>query len=436
MSEIRLKNTGFVEALKIMASSPDVKNAILNSYDVNPWWPNDISDWRMRMIIAGLSTRVSFRMMQTYIKVINRIKALEYGDFINASDQQILEIIKPLGLSNNRIIYIRSMIKYLESKDLDLNKWTDLDLIEDISKNVNGAGYKVAACCVLYARGYHCGIIPVDSGIKDVLAPCLGLYSSKNAYGHEIVRHQLEKIVNSNNLQEIIDSNGYEIDIHSKTHPYTWFAHLIMINYKRYFCNTHKPSDCLLKNSSKTSGKIGTMCSKEEKKFGGYNFIFLEGCNGAGKTTIANRLKLFGFKSTHFVYDENTESVYDKYHNLITNFFDQRIVFDRSFISEYIYGNAYRKKSRVSELEINKLIDLIKENNGCVIYLDMETNELISRIKNDRVQKKNREIEKVTATNSAYKKFYENKLKKLGVIKITAGKRTVTEICDEIIYNI
>ena len=60
-----------IKAIEIMASQPEVKDAVIKSHDNNPWWPKDVDDWRMKMLIAGLSTRVSFRMLGSYIKTIN-----------------------------------------------------------------------------------------------------------------------------------------------------------------------------------------------------------------------------------------------------------------------------------------------------------------------------------------------------------------------------
>ena len=70
------------QIIEIMASQDAVKKAVVNSHDNNPWWPNDVDDWRMKMIIAGLSTRVSFRMLKTYVNTINNFLLLYKINFI------------------------------------------------------------------------------------------------------------------------------------------------------------------------------------------------------------------------------------------------------------------------------------------------------------------------------------------------------------------
>ena len=38
-------------------------------------------------------------------------------------------------------------------------------------------------------------VMPVDSGMRDILLPCLGFESNKTAYGHEIMRKELTNAV-------------------------------------------------------------------------------------------------------------------------------------------------------------------------------------------------------------------------------------------------
>ena len=117
-----------------------------------------------------------------------------------------------------------------------------------IEQNVNGASYKVAQCSVLYARGYYSGIMPVDSGMKDIELPCLGFEEYKNATGHDILRKELENLVKDNDIEKIIKDNGYEkLNIPDYKNA-TWFCHLVLIYFKRYFCNKHEFKNCPLKN--------------------------------------------------------------------------------------------------------------------------------------------------------------------------------------------
>jgi len=238
-----------IRAIEIMASQPEVKEAVIKSHDNNPWWPKDVNDWRMKMLVAGLSTRVSFRMLGSYIKTINNFLTHSYEEIKKASDDELKIMLKPLGLPDTRIKFIRSMSKYIDNKltSIDIKNISSSKIISDIAKNVDGASYKVGQCCVLYAKGYYCGIMPVDSGMKDMLAPCLGYKTGKTAVAHELVRDQLEKFTKDYNWLEIATKLGYDTHITlPQDKPLTWWVHLVMINYKRHFCNNRKPDECPL----------------------------------------------------------------------------------------------------------------------------------------------------------------------------------------------
>ena len=238
-----------IRAIEIMAQQPEVRNAVIRSHDNNPWWPKDVEDWRMKMLIAGLSTRVSFRMLGSYIKAIDNFLKYTYEEIVQTPDEDLQKALKPLGLTKTRIRFIRSMCSYIDNKlkNKNIEKIQDAEMIADIAKNVSGASYKVGQCCVLYAKGYYCGIMPVDSGIKDMLAPCLGYKTGKTSIAHELVRKQLENFTKSHNWMKMAIKLEYDKNIKlPDDKPLTWWIHLIMINYKRHFCNNHKPNECPL----------------------------------------------------------------------------------------------------------------------------------------------------------------------------------------------
>lgn len=244
-----MKKEDVTKVVKTMASQKDVMDAVVKSHDENPWWPMAIKDWRMRMIVAGLSTRVSFRMLHIYKDVIAKFGTLTYAQVKSASDEELIQILNPLGLVNGRIKFLRSMVNYLDQYKTDDSFFqkNDQDIINDIDKYVDGASFKVGQCCALYARGYYCGIMPVDSGMKDMLAPCLGLKTGKKASDHEVVRLQMEQIAKEHDWSLIAKELGYDKKIKLPDDvPLTWWLHLVLINFKRYFCNNRKPELCPL----------------------------------------------------------------------------------------------------------------------------------------------------------------------------------------------
>lgn len=234
------------EILSICSAMPDVKEDLFKNHDNNMWWPLEVDDYRKRLLIAGLSTRISYNMINSYRKVINDLNNYSYEEIKNMSEQKLTNIIKGLGLSNTRYKYLSSMIKFIENYENEIQEKSDDDLIKLIADNVNGASYKVAQCCVLYMRGYYCGIMPVDSGMKDVELPCMGFNEYKNAIGHDILRKQLQELVEDNDMTDIIEKNGYsKLNIPDYQNA-TWWAHLVLIYFKRHYCNKHKPEECPL----------------------------------------------------------------------------------------------------------------------------------------------------------------------------------------------
>ncbi|MFF8287533.1 hypothetical protein ACF06W_33125 [Streptomyces albus] len=225
------------------AALPDVRAEVEANHDENTWWPTTISDPRVRMLAAGWSTRVSYRMVTTYAGVIRAADALGFDALVTATKAELAELVRPLGLMQTRIDYLRSLAELLEvwSKEgIDpLSPSADGDeLIEDFAQRVRGASYKVAQCALLTARGYHCGIIPVDSGMVSKLAPALGIDLPSGAVAHERMRHVLEAAVHAraDDFRALVTGHGHQVTIPEGAAP-TWWVHLVAIYFKRLYLN-------------------------------------------------------------------------------------------------------------------------------------------------------------------------------------------------------
>ena len=194
----------FKKIIDICSNQEEVRNAVKKNHNNNLWWPLEVEDYRKRLLIAGLSTRISYNMIDSYRKVINDLNSYSYDEIKNMTEDEIINIIKGLGLSNSRYKYLSSMVDFIEKYENEIKTLSNDELIKLIADNVSGASYKVAQCCVLYIRGYYSGVMPVDSGMKDVELPCLGFEQHKNALGHDILRKELETIVKDNNMGEFL----------------------------------------------------------------------------------------------------------------------------------------------------------------------------------------------------------------------------------------
>ena len=55
----------FYQHIETCMKQNDVREAVLENHDNNRWWPDDVRDRRKRLIIGGLSSRISYNMIHT-----------------------------------------------------------------------------------------------------------------------------------------------------------------------------------------------------------------------------------------------------------------------------------------------------------------------------------------------------------------------------------
>ncbi|MFD4337822.1 hypothetical protein ACFWPP_11610 [Streptomyces anulatus] len=232
------------------AGLPDVRAEVETNHDENRWWPTTISDPRVRMLAAGWSTRVSYRMVDTYAGVIRSAEARGFDDLVASTDAELASLVRSIGLPQARIDFMRSLAELLqgwEKEGVDpMAQSADLDaLVLDFATRVRGASFKVAQCALLTARGYHCGIIPVDSGMVAKLAPALGIDLPSGAVAHERMRYVLEAVVHARSAEfrSLVTANEHQVTIPDGVEP-TWWVHLVLIYFKRLYLNGPSPQLC------------------------------------------------------------------------------------------------------------------------------------------------------------------------------------------------
>jgi endonuclease III len=230
------------------AALPDVKEAVEANHDDNRWWPIHVQDWRMRMAVAGWSTRVSYDMIGTYAGVVTQANTLGWRKLTTLTDEPLTRLVRPIGLAAARVRYLRSLASFINHSaisDITLATTPPDDLIASLAAGVGGAGYKTAQCAVLYARGYHCGVIPVDAGMVTKLAPLLGINLTPGPVAHEQMRRLLQHGVTAraDAYRDLASHLRYEITIPAGAAP-TWFAHLVLIYFKRLYLNRPRPELC------------------------------------------------------------------------------------------------------------------------------------------------------------------------------------------------
>lgn len=107
--------------------------------------------------------------------------------------------------------------------------------------------------------------------------------------------------------------------------------------------------------------------------------VVLEGCDGAGKTTIAQHLEHhFGYTIVHSPPTPADVDLVTRYTSLVTA--PGRIVLDRSFVSELVYGPILRGRSRISLEQAQHLARRVRERNGTLVHLTAPPTVLHNRL--------------------------------------------------------
>ncbi|WP_228553758.1 hypothetical protein [Catenulispora pinisilvae] len=231
-----------------IAALPQVKEAVEANHDTNRWWPLTVTDPRMRMLAAGWSTRIGNSMVSTYAAVLAEADALGFDKLTALDDEELAEIVHPLGLRDSRIAYLRSLEKFVDrlaDEGTAVEQVSADELISRIAAEVDQASFKVGQCAALYVGGYHCDVIPVDSGMVDKLAPFLGITLPSGSAAHESMRHLLQQAVTAriSDYRQLIADLEYEVTIASGVVP-TWWTHLVLIYFKRSHLNRPRPDLC------------------------------------------------------------------------------------------------------------------------------------------------------------------------------------------------
>lgn len=118
-------------------------------------------------------------------------------------------------------------------------------------------------------------------------------------------------------------------------------------------------------------------------------FIFVEGPDGAGKTTFIESLKhkigndAFGepnYSVVHFGVPEDPTTQVGMYIRAMNMSFKPVVIFDRCWYSDMIYGPVLRGKSGISELDCMLLEEFVRNNRGgLVIYMTADIDTLWNR---------------------------------------------------------
>lgn len=160
--------------------------------------------------------------------------------------------------------------------------------------------------------------------------------------------------------------------------------------------------------------------------------IIIEGIDGVGKTTLVEYLcKEKDFIKFHFDYDVNNMNLKEKYLKILDLDNLDKLVLDRSFISEMVYGPVVRDKCKLTIEEYIYLLNEYKKIGAQIIYLVAPKQVLLDRRKID-----DRDYSMIDIYYEELNKYYENMMEisreYINVDRIDTYLNVETEVQDKV----
>jgi broad-specificity NMP kinase len=107
--------------------------------------------------------------------------------------------------------------------------------------------------------------------------------------------------------------------------------------------------------------------------------IVLEGCDGVGKSTLAQRLASdHGFTVVHSGRTPDGVDLAERYRQILSQ--PGRLALDRSFVSELVYGPLRHGGSRLTDADTYDLTALVARRDGVLVYLTAPASVVRARL--------------------------------------------------------
>lgn len=112
----------------------------------------------------------------------------------------------------------------------------------------------------------------------------------------------------------------------------------------------------------------------------GFEVVVLEGCDGTGKTTLADVLAAgHGHTVVHSGRTPDGEDLVRRYRQILAT--PGKIVLDRCFISELVYGPLYHGRSRITLSAAIGLARIVAARGGVMVHLTGNSRVLADRLR-------------------------------------------------------
>jgi thymidylate kinase len=110
-----------------------------------------------------------------------------------------------------------------------------------------------------------------------------------------------------------------------------------------------------------------------------YKVIVLEGCDGTGKTTLAAALaSQHGYRVIHSGRTPDGSDLAERYRALLAT--QGKIILDRSFISELVYGPLDHGLSRLTLPDVANLARRVAARGGILVHLTGHPDAIAARL--------------------------------------------------------
>lgn len=113
----------------------------------------------------------------------------------------------------------------------------------------------------------------------------------------------------------------------------------------------------------------------------GHRTLAVEGCDGAGKTTLAEHLaQAHGFQVVHSGPTPAGHDLCARYRSILSG--PGKIVLDRCFVSELVYGPLFRGGCRLSRTDTIELCQRVAQRDGALVLATASTRTIRDRLRN------------------------------------------------------
>jgi predicted ATPase len=111
-----------------------------------------------------------------------------------------------------------------------------------------------------------------------------------------------------------------------------------------------------------------------------YPVVVLDGCDGTGKTTLAEALRdQCGYAVIHSGRTPDGTDIAERYRQLLAG--PEPFVLDRSFISELVYGPLFHGQSRITAGTAASLAGTVATRGGVLVHLTGDPDTITTRLR-------------------------------------------------------